>query len=132
LPVPTKETALYWRAALAGQLVIQRCSACAQFQFYPRRFCTKCLSDQIGWIEASGRGRIYTYTVCRIAAHPGFEARVPYAIAMVDLEEGPRMLAGIADVDLDRLTIGAAVRVCFEPISENFALPMFELTGGSR
>lgn len=132
LPVPTTETAPYWHAAFAGRLVIQQCRACAKFQFYPRRFCTQCLSDQIGWFEASGRGRIYTYTVCRIAAHPAFEARVPYAVAMVELEEGPRMLAGLVDADLGRLSIGAAVRVCFEPISEEFALPMFELADDSR
>jgi hypothetical protein len=78
----------------------------------------------------SGRGRIYTYTVCRIAAHPAFESRVPYAVAIVELEEGVRMLGGIVDADLDRLRVDAPVRVCFERISEEVALPMFELAGG--
>ena len=127
LPIPTSETAPFWRAALECRLEIQHCRACARHQFYPRRFCTQCLSDQIAWVQASGRGRIYTFTVCHVAAHPAFEARVPYAIAMVELDEGVRMLAGIVDSDLTRLAVGAPVQVCFERISEEVALPMFRL-----
>jgi uncharacterized OB-fold protein len=127
-PIPTAETAPYWRAALEGRLEIQHCPACARHQFYPRRFCTQCLSDQIEWVRASGRGRIYTYTVCHVAAHPAFESRVPYAIAMVQLDEGVRLLAGIVDLDLAQLAVGAPVQVCFEHISDDIALPMFRLT----
>ena len=129
-PVPTAETAPYWRAALEGRLEIQHCRACARHQFYPRRFCTQCLSDDIQWVQASGRGRIYTYTVCHVAAHPAFESRVPYAIAMVELDEGVRMLAGIVDSDLQQLAVGAPVQVCFERIGDEFALPMFRLANG--
>lgn len=127
LPIPTAETARYWRSALEGRLEIQHCRSCARHQFYPRRFCTRCLSDQIEWVQASGRGRIYTYTVCHVAAHPAFESRVPYAIAMIELDEGVRMLAGIVDSDLGRLAVGAPVQVCFERISDEIALPMFRL-----
>jgi uncharacterized OB-fold protein len=126
-PIPTAETAHYWRSALQGRLEIQYCPACARHQFYPRRFCTQCLSDQVEWVQASGRGRIYTYTVCHAAGHPAFEARVPYAIAMIELDEGVRMLAGIVDSDLERLAIGAPLQLCFERISEEIALPMFRL-----
>jgi uncharacterized OB-fold protein len=126
-PTATAETAHYWRAALEGRLEIQYCRDCARHQFYPRRFCTRCLSDQIEWVQASGHGRIYTYTVCHVAAHPAFEWRVPYAIGMVELDEGVRLLAGIADSDLQRLAVGASVQVCFERISDDFALPMFRL-----
>ena len=130
-PIPTAETAHYWRAALEGRLEIQHCRACSRHQFYPRRFCTLCLSDQIDWVPASGRGRIYTYTVCHVAAHPAFEARVPYAIAMIELEEGPRMLAGLVDTDLERLAVGMPVQVCFERISDDISLPMFRLADGA-
>ena len=131
LPIPTAETAPYWRAALEGRLEIQYCRGCARHQFYPRPFCTRCLSDQIEWVSASGHGRIYTYTVCHVAAHPAFESRVPYAIGMVELDEGVRLLAGIVEADLDRLTVGAAVRVCFGRISDDIALPMFRLADGA-
>jgi len=72
LPIPTAETAHYWGAALEGTLKIQHCRACARHQFYPRRFCTQCLSEEIEWVKASGFGRVYTYTVCHVAAHPAF------------------------------------------------------------
>ena len=130
-PIPTAETQHYWHSALEGRLEIQRCPTCARHQFYPRAFCTRCLSDQIEWVRASGRGRIYTYTVCHVAGHPAFEARVPYAIGMVELDEGVRMLAGIVDSDLTRLAVGARVQVCFERISDEIALPMFRLTGAA-
>lgn len=129
-PIPTAETAPYWRAALEGRLEIQRCRTCARHQFYPRRFCIGCLSDQIEWVQASGHGRVYTYTVCHVAAHPAFESRVPYALGMIELDDGVRMLAGIVDSDMDRLAIGAEVQVCFERISDEVALPMFRLAGG--
>jgi uncharacterized OB-fold protein len=130
-PIATAETAHYWRAALEGRLEIQRCSACRRHQFYPRRFCIACLSDRIEWVQASGRGKVYTYTVCHVAGHPAFEARVPYAIAMVELDEGVRLMAGIVDSDLARLAIGAPVQVCFERIAEEIALPMFRLDDGA-
>lgn len=127
LPIPTAETAHYWRAAHDGRLEIQYCRACARHQFYPRRFCTRCLSDQVDWVQASGRGRIYTYTVCHVAGHPAFESRVPYAIGMIELDENVRMLAGIVHSDVTRLSVGAPVQVCFERISDDIALPMFRL-----
>jgi hypothetical protein len=127
LPTPTAETAHYWRAALEGRLEIQRCRACARHQFYPRGFCTACLSDQLEWVQASGHGQVYTFTVCHVAAHPAFESRVPYAIGLIELDEGVRMLAGIVDSDLGRLAVGAAVQVCFERAGDEVALPMFRL-----
>jgi uncharacterized OB-fold protein len=126
-PGVTAETAHYWEAARQGRLEIQYCRACARHQFYPRHFCTQCLSDRIEWVQASGKGHIYTYTVCRIAGHPAFADRLPYAIAMVQLAEGVRMVAGIADEDLSSLAVGAAVEVCFERISDQTTLPMFRL-----
>ncbi|MFM0176242.1 Zn-ribbon domain-containing OB-fold protein [Paraburkholderia sediminicola] len=129
-PIATAETARYWQAALEGRLEIQYCRACARHQFYPRRFCTRCLSDRVEWVQASGNGRVYTYTVCHVAVHPAFESRVPYVIAMIELDEGVRMLAGIVDSDVDSIAIGAPVRVCFERISDETALPMFRLTSG--
>lgn len=127
LPVATLETAPYWQAAHQGRLAIQYCRPCARHQFYPRRFCTACLSDQIEWIDAAGTGKVYTYTICHVAAHPAFGAKLPYAIAMIELDEGVRLLAGIADQDLAALSVGARVEVCFERISDDMTLPMFRL-----
>jgi uncharacterized OB-fold protein len=127
LPQPTAETAPYWAAAKSGRLVIQRCPACARYQFYPRPFCTACLCDELEWVDASGRGQIYTYTICRIPANPAMAEKVPYAMAVVDLAEGVRMLTQIVDSDLDQVRIGAPVQAVFEPISDDITLPQFKL-----
>lgn len=127
LPQPTAETAPYWDAASAGRLVIQHCSVCGRHQFYPRAFCTHCLDQALEWVPATGRGRIYSYTICRIAVAPAFEARLPYVVAMIDLDEGVRMLANIVESDVDRIAIGARVAVRFEQVNEACTLPQFAL-----
>jgi uncharacterized OB-fold protein len=129
LPQATAETAPYWEAARAGKLVIQRCRACNHTQFYPRAFCTECLSDEIEWTAASGLGKIYSFTVCRIAASPAFESKLPLAVVMIDLDEGVRMLANIVGSDIGRIAIGARVAVCFERVDETCTLPQFKLGG---
>jgi uncharacterized OB-fold protein len=127
LPAPTADSTPYWQAANAGKLVVQHCKACGRRQFYPRAFCTACLSPELEWSECSGLGRIYTYTICRIPGHPSMAAKVPYAVAMIDLDEGVRMLTNIVDCDIGNIAIGARVGVCYERISEEFNLPQFTL-----
>ena len=131
-PIPTAETAHYWESALEGRLKIQYCNACDRHQFYPRRFCTQCLSDGIEWVQASGRGRIYTYTVCRVAAHPAYESRVPYAIGMIELDEGVRMLAGIIVSDLERLAIGSAISLLMRSKHTSTGAPMARRSRSER
>ena len=116
----------YWEGLKQGELRIQRCQACSQAVFYPRALCPHCHSDQLEWIVASGKGTIYTYTV----AHQGFgpfAADVPFVIALVELEEGARMMSRIIDAPRERVTIGAAVSVTFEGSGEDLTLPYFRL-----
>ena len=131
-PVATAETRPYWDAAKAGRLMVQRCRSCARHQFYPRPFCTVCLSDEIEWVDASGYGRIYTYTICCIAAHPSMNDRTPYAVALIELDEGVRLLTNLVDSDIERIHCGARVQVCFERISDEFTLPQFTLVKGPQ
>lgn len=129
-PVATAETQPYWDAAREGRLVVQRCKECGRHQFYPRGFCTACLSGELEWVEARGTGRIYTFTICRIAANPAMTA--PYAVALVDLDEGVRMLANVIDCDIALIRTGARVAVTFESIGGEFTLPQFKLLEESR
>jgi uncharacterized protein len=129
-PVATAETRPYWDAAREGRLVLQRCASCGRHQFYPRAFCISCLADGLEWVQARGTGRIYTYTICRIAANPAMTA--PYAVALVDLDEGVRMLANIVECDIERISNGARVQVRFERISDEFTLPQFTLQEEGR
>ena len=92
--------------------------ACGQAHHYPRTICPFCFSDKTEWIEASGKGTIYSYSVMR-------RAPVPYAMAYVTLAEGPRMVTNIVDCDFDKLKCEQAVKVVFKPTDGGPPLPMF-------
>jgi uncharacterized OB-fold protein len=96
-PRPTPETAPYWEGPNRGELRIQRCGACQRAFFYPRRACPLCASTDVTWTSASGRARLHTYLINHRPA-PGFEADAPYAIAIVELEEGSRLMSNIVGV----------------------------------
>lgn len=98
VPKPTPETQPYWEGALADELRIQRCTPCEEFYFYPRPFCPRCMSADVQWVTVSGRARLHSYVINHRAA-PGFEAEAPYVIAIVELAEGPRMMANLVGVE---------------------------------
>lgn len=127
LPQPTRITQPYWDAAKDHRLVIQQCGCCKTRQFYPREFCTACLSENIEWIECGGHGTIYTYTVNRRPSNTALSDKVPYVVAMIDLDEGVRMMANILESPPEAIRIGARVRICFEQVSPQIALPQFRL-----
>lgn len=127
LPRPTDISQPYWDAATAGKLVIQECQDCGSKQFYPRNLCMKCGSDRLGWLTCSGEGGIYTYTINHRAPHPYFKDKVPYVVAMIDLDEGVRMMANIQGENALRARIGARVRIVFEDTGSGVTLPQFEI-----
>ncbi|MFG5778184.1 Zn-ribbon domain-containing OB-fold protein [Comamonas sp. J-3] len=127
LPQPTDITAAYWQAAQQEKLLLQHCQQCQNWQFFPRAFCCHCGSEDLSWQASAGKGKIYTFTINRRATHAFFKERLPYAVAMVELEEGPCMMANIIDSDLSRIAIGAKVQVCFERASDEITLPQFRL-----
>jgi uncharacterized OB-fold protein len=127
LPQATAETAAYWQGARGGRLLVQRCRVCGRHQFYPRAFCTHCLSDAVEWVPACGLGRIYSFAICRMAPSAAFDGKLPYAVAMIDLDEGVRMLANIIDTDITRIAVGARVSVRFEQVGDGIVLPQFSL-----
>ena len=118
-PHPNPETQAYWDAAAEGKLLIRRCGSCGRLHHYPRSLCPFCFAEATGWQTASGRGKIYSFSIMR-------RAEVPYAIAYVSLDEGVTMLTNIVDCDFDTLRIGRAVRVVFKPTAEGAPpVPMF-------
>ncbi|SPA34267.1 conserved hypothetical protein [Cupriavidus taiwanensis] len=127
LPRPTEITAGYWQAAAQGRLVVQGCRACGHRQFYPRTLCVACGSDQVEWAEVSAFGSIYTFTVNHRAPNAFMKARLPYVVAIVELDEGVRMMANIINAPPEAVAIGKRVRVVFEKASEDVSLPQFEL-----
>lgn len=129
LPQPYQDTAPYWAAAKAHQFVIQKCRDCSEHQFYPRGVCSHCLSSALEWETASGQGTVYSFTVNHRAPHPGFAGMTPFVTAIVALAEGPRMMTNIVECDPESVTIGMAVEVTFNDVSEDVTLPMFRPAG---
>ena len=112
------ETAVYWESAKNGKLLVKTCKACGKLHYYPRTICPHCLSSDTDWVEASGKGTIYTYSVMR-------RTETPYVIAYVTLEEGVTMLSNIVECDVDDVTVGQAVEVVFRDTEGGLALPVF-------
>lgn len=115
----------FWNATKQHRLSIPRCKACDQHHFYPRELCPHCHSDELEWTDVSGRGEIYSYTIARKPAGPAFAADVPYVVAMIALDEGPRMLTNIITADVDSVRIGDRVRVKFDDVAADLTLPKF-------
>ncbi|HEY7416451.1 MAG TPA: Zn-ribbon domain-containing OB-fold protein, partial [Ktedonobacteraceae bacterium] len=103
----------YWEGLNQGELRIQRCNACSRAVFYPRAICPHCFSDQLSWMVATGKGTIYSYTVAH-QAFGRFAETTPFVVAIVELEEGARMMTRIIDSPREHIAIGKAVQVTFE------------------
>ena len=129
-PKPTPETQHYWDGAKAGELLLQACDECAHVYFPPRPFCPKCASRKVSIKKASGRGTLYSYVINHRPAAPGFTP--PYAIAVVALEEGPRMMSNIIDCPQtpEALVLDMALEVAFETIDDKLTLPVFKPAKG--
>jgi len=125
LPRPTPETQAYWEGCRQHQLLIQRCSECSRYQFYPRIICTGCMSNKIEWVKAKGSGQIISYTIVHRAISAAYAAEVPYVIALIQLEEGPKMMSNIVNCVPDKVMIGMSVEVVFEDWSEEITIPKF-------
>jgi len=126
-PRPTPETEAYWEACRKHQLLIQRCTQCREFQFYPRVLCSKCASNDLEWAQASGKGQILTFTIVRRAVSAAYDADVPYVVALIQLDEGPTMMSNVIDCDPEALQIGDPVQVVFEDWTEEISIPQFRL-----
>lgn len=124
LPTVTADSRVYWQAANEGRLVIRSCRACGEKHFLPRYLCPVCWSDELDWVDASGRGTVHSFTVIRRAPLSSYAERVPYVVALVDLDEGPRMMTNIVGDGALDTSIGDKVAVTFEKRGEQ-TIPQF-------
>lgn len=125
----------FWAGAREGRLLIQSCGACGTPRFPPRLFCARCRSAEVRWRESAGRGRIWSWVLAHGPTLPAFADRVPYPVVVVELEDMPgiRLVgnliaaprAAIDSVMPDAIRIGMPVSVCFAPVAEMVALPMW-------
>jgi uncharacterized OB-fold protein len=125
LPEPTLDSQPYWDALKEHRLVLQRCARCKKVRHYPRPVCDACYSMECDWIEATGKGRVHSWTVSHHAFHPGFKGELPYVEVTVDLDEGVRMQSRLIDAAAEDVTIGMAVDVVFEDVTSETTLALF-------
>ena len=125
LPVITEENRPFWEGCQRGVLLLQYCEACQRYQFYPRLYCMQCGSTAVRWVETSGRGVIYSYTIIHQNKAPEFVNDTPYNVAIVQLNEGPRLMSNIVDIDSADLRVNLPVAVVFDAVTETISLPRF-------
>lgn len=128
LPIPDPVTQRFWDGLNEGELRIQRCSSCQRAIFYPRIGCPGCGSRALEWIAASGRGTVHAFTIAHRGVPPAFKGSIPYVVAMVDLEEGARLMTNLVGVDPtpEAVRIGMPVEVVFEQVTDAVTLAKFK------
>ena len=125
IPQPTPETQHYWDGAKRGELLLQTCNSCNHTYFPPRPFCPECGSRDVKVVKASGKGRLYSYIINHLPS-PGYTP--PFTVAIVELEEGVRMMTNLLDVepDPDKLELDMPLEVTFEKLTDEISLPQFK------
>ena len=131
LPSPDADSAALWAGMRAGRLLLQHCLACGHTQYYQQGICRACGSDRLEHRAASGRGHVHSYSVVHRAPGPAFKADTPYAVLLVELDEGPRMISSLVDADPSAVAIDMAVELVFDPVTDQVTLPRFRPASGA-
>jgi len=127
LPTVTDENREFWDGAKRGKLRMQKCGDCGHIRFPIGHVCPKCLSYKFEWTDLSGRGEVFSYVVFYQVYNKAFEKDVPYNVALVQLEEGPRMYSNVVGVDNDAVKVGDKLEATFERVTPDITIPRFKL-----
>lgn len=125
LPAPDADTAAFWQGLRHGRLLLQHCRHCSHVQYYQQATCRECGSDQLEHRPAAGRGKVHSFSVVHRAPGPAFKADVPYAVLLVELGEGPRMISTLTGSDPADVTFDMEVELAFDQVSDDVVLPRF-------
>ena len=125
LPVPAPESVPFWDAAKQHKLEIQKCNACGHFWFPPATHCPECLSADHAWVEVSGKGRVFSFVTFQRLYNKGWEGEIPYVVALIELDEGPRLLSNLTGVAPDDVTCDMPVKAVFDDVTDDVTLPKF-------
>jgi uncharacterized OB-fold protein len=125
LPEPDEASRPFFEGAQRGELMIERCTTCGAHLAPGSIVCSECLGDALEWVRASGRGTLFSFAIMHQRYHPAFAAEIPYNIAVVELEEGPRLNTNIVGVPNEALQVGMPLVAGFEAESEEISLPRF-------
>jgi uncharacterized OB-fold protein len=125
LPEVTAAMRPFWDAARRHELVVQRCDSCRTHRFPARDICSRCLSRDATWVRVSGRGTVFSWAVMHQVYHPGFASDVPYAVVVVALDEGARLVSNVVGCPPDEIRADMPVEVVFEDVTPEVTLPKF-------
>ena len=125
LPMPDADSQTFWKGINQGELLLQHCQACGHVQYYQQAICRACSSERLEHRAASGRGKVHSFSVVNRAPGPAFKQDTPYAVILVELEEGPRMISSFAGADPSLVGFDMAVELVCEPAGGGMALPRF-------
>lgn len=125
LPTPDADSQAYWQGLKDGKLLLQHCSDCGNVQFYQQAMCRTCGGENLEHRAASGRGTVHSFSVVHRAPGPAFKQDTPYAVLLVQLDEGPRMISSLVDADPATLEFDMKVELVCEPVNDQVVLPRF-------
>ncbi|MGZ8268377.1 MAG: Zn-ribbon domain-containing OB-fold protein [Burkholderiales bacterium] len=127
LPTLTEENRPFWEGAREGRLVMQKCGACGHIRYPISHVCPDCLSYEFEWTPLSGRGEVFSYVVFYQLYNKAFADDIPYNVAQIQLDEGPRMMSNIVGADNDAVKVGDKVEAAFEKATDEITIPKFRL-----
>jgi uncharacterized OB-fold protein len=125
LPRPNRVSQPFWDGCKRHELLLQKCAACGHVWFPPSSRCPECLSTEYSWMQASGRGRVWSWIVMWQRYFAAFEGEIPYNVAYVTLDEGPRMMTNLVGIENDAIECDMPVVVVFEDVTSEISLPKF-------
>lgn len=126
LPTPDADSAVFWRGLAQGKLLLQHCLDCGHVQYYQQGMCRRCGAERLEHRPASGRGKVHSFSVVHRAPGPAFKRDVPYAVLLVELEEGPRMISSLTGASPESVTFDMPVELVCEKASDEISLPRFK------
>ena len=131
-PVPsvTPELAPFFEASKRNQLVVQKCGGCGLLRFPARTQCSRCLSTESSWVPVKGRGEVFSFNIMHQVYHPAFAAEIPYAVVVVRLEEGAKIVSNLVGIKPHDIRCGMPVEVFFEKVSDEVTVPKFRPAKG--
>ena len=125
LPTPSHESQPYWDSCRQHALALQKCAGCGAFRFPPGPICPECWGRSFAWQPVSGRGTVYSFCVYRRLYHPGFAADMPYVLAVITLEEGPRLLSNVIGCAPEAVRCDMPVELVYRDATDAITLPLF-------
>ncbi len=125
LPMPTAEVKPFWDYCKKHELRMQKCTKCSYIRYPVSIICPRCQSMEAEWVKLSGRGKVFSFAIVNYLYNKAFANDIPYAVASIELEEGPRMISNITGTKLEDIKVDMPVEVYFEDINNEFALPKF-------